>query len=296
METKSAYRYLLEYSKTNHFEYDSYSNYLYDTQNIEKLPPYFDYDGEMNKLYKILNDNNQREIVLQSFELSIATLDNYSKSSKRVPEEKYRLYHDTLTEDSKERMAEKCIEFDTAIGLIVNLYDRFLRIQHRLCTILSRFNYNYNYSIDEESIKDSIYCFDEYLESLKQKNYIDNIQEFICDKIDNLMSINQSYIWNIDRLLSDQWDILGIANCLHYDVEYPTPSLISIYEKWNRIDWMSNINALRKLSNYDEFNEYILKTEFGRFSFHMFYVLRTVLAKKLYDYYKYFSSEEYRSE
>lgn len=301
MDKKSAYRYLLEYSKSNHFDYYSYCNYLCDSQNSNENPPYFDYDGEMNELYKILNNKKQREIVLQSFELSIATHENYSRSSEIVIGEKYHLYHDTFTEDIKERIATKYIEFDTAIGLIVNLYNRFLRIQNRLCTILPRINYqntSYKYdvlSIDDRSIKESISCFDEYLESLKQNTDIDIIQEYVCNKIDELMSINQSYISDIDRLLSDQWVILGIANCLHYDVECPSPSLSEIYEKWNHVDcfnWIYNLNEIRD----DELNEYNLETEFSRLSFHMFYVLRTVLAKKLYDYYKYFSNEKYRSE
>lgn len=102
----------------------------------------------------------------------------------------------------------------------------------------------------------------------------------------------------IQDLILDQWIIIGISHCLHYNDEILTPSLKELYDIWCQTNDMSWIIRLNEVCKYNEdYNEQNLIEDYSRFNIQVFYLSRFFLSKKLYDYYMYFSNKEiWRSE
>lgn len=288
MEKYYAYKYLLNHSKTINFSMDEFLDtyeYSYDHLSIKVEPHLIDYNDEMDALFKLLSNPKRREIVLQAFYLNNSCNDNYLEESSI--DEKTHIYRDRFTDDFREQISIKCIEFDTAIGLIINLYYKFLRIQEVLC---EKFPDCYEHTIicnpkTKEKIK--------YFDSLLEEKNIDHVRDSVSSEIESIIHTNFSKNYSIDELLWNQWIIIGISHCLYNNEVNPTQSLIKIYDRWiegieNDREIIVNLNEI--CDSNDDFNERNLIENFSKLSYHMFYVLRTVLSKKLYDYYNYFCS------
>ena len=304
MDKHFAYKLLLKHSKTDNYKfyYSRFSNFtitdlLFDLQMEQREPVYFDYDREMHQLYKLLSQNKQREIIMQAFNLYNTSNDTYLKRLNF--DRNYYLYHDMLKEDYREQITDEYVEFDTAIGLIVNLYNKFLCIQERMCQILPRLDLKI--SISNSNNIEMIDQFDDYFYSLRNGTDINIIQKSICEYIDIIMKTDYSETSTINDLLMDQWMIIGISHCLYYNEVAPSPSLKYIFDRWtdglkDDNDTIIKLNQRCDNSIDDAFDENNLTEEYSQLSYNLFFVLRTVLSKKLYDYYKYFCREENRSE
>ncbi len=282
MDSYSAYKILFKSRQANDYGlfYQLYHNsdlndFLFDVKYIQKQHRLLriDYDNEMKKIFRILSNKKQREIVLQAFDLKNIT-SNSLENNEIISDDRIHLYHDILKEDSKKMLTTVHIEFDTAIGLIVNMYDKFLCIQEKLCKELSKV-YNDSISIDEEKIQEKINCFDNFLDSLKNNKDVEHIQNDVNSYISYIMNADYTRDRRIQDLILDQWIIIGISHCLHYNDEILTPSLKELYDIWCQTNDMSWIIRLNEVCKYNEdYNEQNLIEDYSRFNIQVFYLSR----------------------